>query len=118
VTLGSYYRNAPLAKPEPSCVTKKRKQKMEAKNEREARAIVRDRDHGCCRIPNCRERGVHMHHIIYRSKSKRLKWDTRNLVLLCVDHHRLEHAGEIQISGNADDEIVVRGNIDALRFRL
>lgn len=52
------------------------------------------------------------------SKSKRLRWDSRNLVSLCVDHHRLEHAGVISISGNADDEIIVTGDTDLLKFRL
>lgn len=117
-TLGDYYRNAPIAKPEPRCVTKKRAQKLDAKDERACREIVRARDKGRCRIPNCSERAVHLHHIVYRSKSKRLRWDPRNLVSLCADHHALEHAGEITISGDADQEIVVTGDVDKLRFRL
>lgn len=51
----------------------------------------------------------------------RARWSqqfARNLCSLCVDHHALVHAGEIQISGNADEEIIVTGNVDALRFRL
>jgi 5-methylcytosine-specific restriction endonuclease McrA len=118
VGLGEYYRRAGIPKPEPRCLTKKRREKVDARDARDARAEVRRRDHGRCRIPNCHERAMHLHHIVYRSKSKRLRWDPRNLVSLCVDHHRLEHAGEITISGNADDEIIVTGNTDLLKFRL
>jgi 5-methylcytosine-specific restriction endonuclease McrA len=102
----------------PRCVEKKRRQKLDAKDERAAREIVRGRDKGRCRIPNCNNRGEHLHHIVYRSKSKRLRWDPRNLVSLCVEHHQLEHAGVISIAGNADEEIIVTGDMDALRFRL
>lgn len=118
MSLGEFYRNCGIPKPEPRCVTKKRAEKVDAKNERAAREIVRKRDHGKCRIPGCTERAVHLHHIVYRSKSKALRWDPRNLVSLCVDHHRLEHAGEIQISGDADGELIITGNVDLLRFRL
>lgn len=41
-----------------------------------------------------------------------------NLVSLCHEHHQLRHAGVIHISGNADDEIIVTGDVDRLRFRL
>lgn len=117
-TLGDYYRTAGIPKPEPRCVTKKRRDKQDAKSERAAREIVRSRDKGRCRIPNCHERSVHLHHLVYRSKSRGRRWDPANLVSLCVDHHQLVHAGEIQIAGNADEEIVVTGNTDRLRFRL
>ena len=113
-----YYRTCAIAKPEPRCVAKRRAQKDDAKDERGARAAVRSRDQGRCRIPNCHERSVHLHHIVYRSKSKRLRWRTENLVSLCADHHALEHAGVITISGNADEEIIVTGDVDRLRFRL
>ena len=118
MTLGDYYRHAPLAKPEPRAVTKKRQEKEDARDERVVREITRRRDKGRCRIPNCSERAAHLHHIVYRSKSKRLKWRSENLVWLCVDHHRLLHSGDLRISGNADQEIIVEGNIDLLRFRL
>lgn len=113
-----YYQECAIPKPEIRCVTKKRRDKLDAKDERACREIVRARDKGRCRIPNCNERAVHLHHIVYRSKSKRLRWNPANLVSLCVDHHRLEHAGEISISGDADSEIVVTGNLDKLRFRI
>lgn len=116
--MDDYYRTCAIPKPEPRCVTKKRRDKLDAKDERACREIVRARDKGRCRIPNCHERSVHLHHIVYRSKSKRLRWVPSNLVSLCVDHHRLEHAGIITISGNADEEIIVTGDVDRLRFRL
>src|SRR5882672_3754984 len=71
-------------KAEPRIVSKKRREKVEAKAERAAREIVRKRDGGKCRIPGCKERAVHLHHIVYRSKSKRLKWHPANLVSLCA----------------------------------
>ncbi len=107
-----------IVKPEPRCVTKKRREKVDARNERACREIVRKRDGGRCRIPNCNERGVEAHHIVYRSKSKARRWDPANLVSLCGDHHRLRHAGIIQIAGNADEEIIITGDVDRLRFRL
>lgn len=113
-----YYRSCALPKPEPRIVTKKRREKEDAKDERACRWVTRQRDGGHCRIPNCHEKAAHLHHIIFRSKSKRLKWATHNCLWLCVDHHSLLHAGVIHISGNADDEIIVTGDVDRLRFRL
>lgn len=105
-------------KPEPRVIARKRREKKDSKAERECRTAVQKRDKGKCTVPGCKERGAHMHHVIYRSQSKRLKWATSNNCLLCVDHHRLEHAGKIQISGNADDELIITGDVNALRFRL
>ena len=107
-----------IAKPEPRVVTKKRRDKIDAKDERACREIVRKRDHGQCRIPGCTERASEAHHIVYRSKSKAKRWDPSNLVSLCPSHHRLRHAGVIHVSGNADEEIIVTGDVDRLRFRL
>lgn len=119
MTLGSFYRSAAaFPKPEMRAMTKARHVKQDASAERLARAEVRKRDHARCRIPGCTDRAVHLHHIVYRSRSKRLRWRTINLVSLCVSHHRLVHAGEIKIAGNADDEIIVTGNVNLLRFRL
>lgn len=117
-TLGDYYRHAPIPKPEPRCVAKKRRAKVDARDERACREIVRKRDGGKCRIPGCTERASEAHHITYRSKSKARRWDPANLVSLCKDHHDLRHAGVIHISGNADEEIIVTGDVDRLRFRL
>jgi len=116
----SFLKDVPgaIVKPEPRCVTKKRRDKIDAKDERACREIVRKRDKGKCRIPGCLERGTEAHHIVYRSKSKARRWDPANLVSLCQDHHRLRHAGIITISGNADGEIIVTGDINRLKFRL
>ncbi len=116
--MSDYYRECAHAKPELSAVQKKRKEKRDAQDERACREITRKRDGGRCRIPNCHERAEHLHHIVYRSKSKRLRWKTENCVWLCADHHSLQHAGVIHISGNADEEIIVTGDVDRLRFRL
>ncbi len=118
MTLGDYYRHAPLAKPEPRCVTKTRKAKVDAQDERAARAAVKARDKGRCRIPNCNERAIHVHHIVFRSQSKRLRWRTENLLSLCGEHHQLAHSRIIEISGDADGEIVITGDTERLRFRL
>lgn len=114
----SYYTTCAIPKPEPRCLTKKRRQKMDAKNERACREITRKRDKGRCRIPGCIERAQHWCHIQARSLSKARRFDTANTLWLCADHHRLQHAGDITISGNADEEIIVTGNIDLLKFRL
>jgi len=105
-------------KPEPRCIAKRRKMKQDAKNERAAREITRKRDLGKCRIPGCIERATELHHIVPRSQSKRRRYDTGNLVWLCREHHQLRHAGVIRITGNADEEIIVTGDMDALKFRL
>jgi 5-methylcytosine-specific restriction endonuclease McrA len=108
-------------KPEPRVVTAKRKEKREQQNERACREIVWKRDKGRCRIPNCNEQGkgkVEMHHVIPRSRSSMLKWRTENNCILCKAHHSLRHAGVIQISGNADEELIITGDIDRLRFRI
>ena len=105
-------------KPEPRIVAKKVAQKRDAKDERSAREIVRKRDKGRCRIPNCHNRSEHLHHIVYRSRSKRLRWLSENLVSLCLGCHGLVHAGVIYISGNADEKIIVTGDVDRLRFRI
>ena len=106
------------AKPEPTAVQKKRRAKLEQRNERACRAIVKKRDGGRCRIPNCNNRDVELHHIVYRSKSSRLKWDARNCCLLCRDHHQLRHAGVINISGDADGELIITGDVDRLKFKI
>lgn len=83
-----------------------------------ARKAVRKRDGMRCSVPGCREAGLHLHHIVYRSKSKKLRWSTGNLCYLCIGHHGLEHGGKITISGNADEELIVTGEAKYLRFVL
>ncbi len=113
-----YYRTCAIPKPEPRAVTKRRAEKIDAKNERAAREITRKRDKGKCVVPGCKDAAQHLHHIVYRSHSKSQRWRTSNLCWLCPDHHRLEHAGTISISGDADGELEITGDIDLLKFRL
>lgn len=114
----SYYQTCALPKGELRAVTFRKRDLKDAKAERACRKVVKRRDDNRCVVPRCRNFGKHMHHIVYRSKSKGLRWATSNNCLLCVDHHRLEHAGEITIRGNADKTLVITGNVDALKFRL
>lgn len=118
MSLGEFYRTCAIPKGEPKAVTKKRAEKSDARDERACREITRKRDLGKCRVPGCIDRALHLHHIVYRSKSKRLRWHTSNCVWLCLEHHRLAHAQEIRITGNADEEIEVTGDPDLLKFRL
>jgi hypothetical protein len=108
----------PCPKPEPRCVLKARAKKWDAKNERACREMTKARDKGRCRIPGCTERATELHHIIPRSQSKKRRWDTSNVLWLCHEHHQLRHGGAIKISGSADQEIIVTGDVDRLRFRL
>ena len=89
-------------------------QQLEAK----ARRAVRIRDGMRCSVPGCREKGEHLHHVVYRSKSRARKWDTSNLCFLCPAHHALEHAGKITISGNADEHLTITGDKKYLEFKL
>ncbi len=107
-----------ICKPEPRVITKKRQEKLDQRNERSCREIVRARDKGRCRVPNCNNRDCEMHHVVPRSRSSKLKWEPANNCLLCKDHHRLRHAGKIQITGNADEELIITGDLDCLKFRI
>jgi len=97
---------------------KREKRLTDESLEDKARKAVRLRDGKRCTVPGCREDGVHLHHIVYRSRSKTLRWATSNLCFLCVAHHRLEHAGRITITGNADDELTILGDKRDLGFKL
>lgn len=110
-----YYQRCPIPKPEIRAVTRKRRDLRDRQAERACRDVVKTRDRHRCVVPRCRQYGRHMHHIVYRSQSKRLRWATSNNCLLCTDHHRLEHAGEITIAGNADDALVITGETDLLQ---
>jgi hypothetical protein len=107
-----------IGKGTPKCLQKARKKKLDAKDERACREIVRARDKGRCRVPNCNERQVEMHHIVPRSRSSKLKWRPENNCLLCHSHHQLRHNGIIQISGNADEELIITGDVNRLKFRI
>lgn len=91
----------------------------EERQERACRALVDARDHYKCRIPGCKEKSVReQHHLIYMSKSKRLKFSPDNRVSLCRAHHQLLHAGRITITREPDGELIVKGAAKDLRFRL
>ncbi len=110
----------PLAfpKPTPRCILRKRKKKLDARDERACRMIVRQRDKGKCRIPGCIARAEHLHHVTFRSQSSKRKWLPSNCASVCQDCHRLIHARIIFLSGDADNELIVTGDVNALRFRL
>ena len=112
------YSGFAIPKGEPRIVEKVRKQKLDAQSERACRAAVKARDKGRCRVPGCSNRDTEMHHVIPRSRSSRLKWHTGNNCLLCKAHHGLRHAGKIQVSGDADDELIITGDVDLLKFRI
>ena len=107
-----------IQKPEPRVIKKARKQKESDKAERACRQIVKARDKGRCRVPNCNNRDVEMHHITFRSHSRKRKWDPKNNALICKRHHQMRHGGVIDIQGDADGELVITGDINALKFRL
>jgi hypothetical protein len=107
-----------IPKGTPRVVTKRAKRLQDDKDEYAARRAVRARDGYRCAVPGCRDRGDHLHHIVYRSRSRKLRWAPSNLVFLCPAHHALEHAGKITISGNADDELTITGDKAYLEFKL
>lgn len=100
----------------PRLVERISKKRDLAKMERDCRAAVKKRDKGRCVVPGCREAAQHMHHILFRSRGG--KWRSENVCSLCVRHHQMLHAGLIQISGDADLELVITGDAKYLRFTL
>ena len=62
------------------------------------------RDGWRCQVPRCRCRArLHAHHIIFRSHNgPDAAW---NLITVCVDHHRMLHAGVIRARGRAPDGV-------------
>ena len=111
----SYYQTARFPKPAIRAVTQKIRQLRDRQAERRCRTLTRLRDNGTCRIAGCRRSARHLHHLTYRSQTRRNRWATGRCLWLCVDHHRLVHAGEIRITGNADGRLTVTGDVDRLR---
>ncbi len=103
-------------KPEPRVFKKKAKKLDLQSQERICREAVRKRDKGRCVVPGCKEKAHHMHHIVYRSRGG--KWRSENICSLCPAHHALVHAGVIRITGNADDELIIKGDRKHLEFKL
>lgn len=107
-----------IPKGTPRVESKRQKRLTGEQLEAAARKAVRARDGMRCSVPGCREKGEHLHHIVYRSRSKARMWDPSNLCYLCVAHHQLEHAGKIHISGNADEHLTITGDKAVLSFKL
>jgi 5-methylcytosine-specific restriction endonuclease McrA len=97
---------------------KREKRLTDESLEAQARRAVRRRDGKRCTVPGCRDDGIHLHHIVYRSRSKKLRWATSNLCYLCRAHHELEHAGRITIRGDADVHLEILGDKKDLAFKL
>lgn len=104
----------------PLGVESRRKKRLDGEEaERECREEVwRLYGRKCC-VPGCKERAVHQHHIVYRSRSRRLKYAPENRAPICTAHHKLEHAGKITIHPRtADGELIVTGDRKFLEFKL
>jgi hypothetical protein len=70
------------------------------------RALVWRRDHGRCRVPNCRaRRNLELHHIRHREHGG--DHEAENLILLCSGHHAAHHTGTLQITGPASRARIV-----------
>ena len=105
-------------KPQPRVLAKRKKRLDAAKAEILCRAEVRRLYGSGCAIPGCREKAVHQHHLVYRSRSKRLMYEPTNRAPLCVSHHRLVHDGLIHLRRDEDGELIVSGPKDLLKFKL
>ena len=71
---------------------------------------VLERDSWLCQYPGCSVRyGLHVHHIEYRSRFGRKKWqemnDPSNLITACWFHHRMLHAHLIALKRSADGQL-------------
>lgn len=95
---------------------KRDKRLTNAAQETLCRSQVKARDKGRCVVPGCKERSVHLHHIVYRSKGG--KWRSENMCSLCVGHHGLVHAGKITITGDANCHLTITGDRKYLEFKL
>jgi hypothetical protein len=106
-------------KPAPRVVAQRDKRLTAEERERHCRAEVRRLYGIFCGVPGCKEAGTHQHHIVYRSRSIRLKYEPTNRVPLCPAHHQLLHAGKITIEPRtADGELIVKGERRYLAFKL
>jgi hypothetical protein len=71
------------------------------------RKRIRARDANCCTVPGCRSRRyLDVHHIIHREDGG--DDADENLLTLCRGHHRLHHAGLLDITGRAPNELTFR----------
>jgi hypothetical protein len=68
------------------------------------RRAVLLRDHGCCRVPGCKNTlYLDLHHIQLRSEGGR--HELQNILSSCGVHHRALHRGELSIQGTAANPI-------------
>jgi hypothetical protein len=64
------------------------------------------RDDFRCQVPGCSRGAQHLHHIIWRCRGGRNH--QRNLLALCALHHqRGVHQGQLVISGEAPDNVII-----------
>lgn len=78
-----------FAFPKPQKDTKKQKRKDVSKRTREE---IKKLFKGKCAL--CGRDGTEIHHIRYRSEDKAKIDDIDNLILLCLEHHRLVHTNK------------------------
>jgi hypothetical protein len=75
------------------------------------RAVIR-RDHGCCRVPGCRNATfLDIHHVELRAEGG--VHDIQNLITLCGSHHRACHRGQLVLEGHLSEG----GLSEGIRFR-
>jgi predicted restriction endonuclease len=105
-------------KPVPRVVEKRDKRLTDAQREKACREEVWKRFGRHCCVPGCREQAIEQHHIVYRSRSVKLKYEPTNRAPLCTAHHQLLHAGKITIERDAAGCLIIRGERKYLAFKL
>lgn len=112
------YSGFAIPKGTPRVLERRTKRLSDAEAERECRKQVKALYGSKCVIPGCREPGIHLHHVVYRSKSRRLKYEPTNRRPVCAGHHALIHAGTIHLRFDEQSELIVEGPKDILSFKL
>lgn len=108
-----------IPKGKPRIEERREKRLDGGKAERECREAVWRLYGRHCGIPGCRDAGIHQHHIVYRARSRKLKYEPTNRVPLCAKHHQLLHLGKIEIlPRDASGELVIKGERKYLEFKL
>lgn len=97
-------RAARLRKPAPKAIDRRAEARAKERAWQQVRAEVRMREGGICRL--CKEKGVDVHHVTYRSRGGR--HETQNCVLLCRRHHQEVHDGIVKLAGNASNAAGLR----------
>lgn len=109
--MGIDYTGFTFGKGTPRVIDRIAQKASVAKQERDCRLAVKARDKGRCRVPSCKATSVHLHHVTFRSQGG--KWQSCNIVSLCVQHHQFVHAGLLSISGDADARLTFEGRTKA-----